>query len=277
MRSQMLISMNFWNRKSDDPLLKIFLEKYGLHLLSIPREDSNVGDLYIQDPNIKYLSTAGSIRHFLVPKFEVSDLDITVDELMADVVGKVSKDVSGNAGLNFLENFLNNLAMSNIGAKITGSYEGTNKNAITFTFANPRRDSLDPLLLGNRIFKYKFDKSNALYSEDRKFFIVTAIAKSSSITVDFLGDKKNSLDLDIDVLKFADGKGGFKVESSKSGSFTFKGDKNLVFGVELYELVYDKLNKKIKMNMLGGAMSPRGAEQESPNVSKEDVFIEIRD
>jgi len=37
------------------------------------------------------------------------------------------------------------------------------------------------------------------------------------------------------------------------------------------------LNKKIKMNMLGGAMSPRGAEQESPNVSKEDVFIEIRD
>jgi hypothetical protein len=85
------------------------------------------------------------------------------------------------------------------------------------------------------------------------------------------------LDLDIDVLKFADGKGGFKVESSKSGSFTFKGDKNLVFGVELYELVYDKLNKKIKMNMLGGAMSPRAAEQESPNVSKEDVFIEIRD
>ena len=84
------------------------------------------------------------------------------------------------------------------------------------------------------------------------------------------------MDLDIDVLKFADGKGGFKVESSKSGSFTFKGDKNLVFGVELYELVYDKLNKRIKMNMLGGAMSPRGAEQESPNVSKEDVFIEIR-
>ncbi len=34
-----------FRHNTDDPLLKCFLEKYSLNLLSIPRENASVGDL----------------------------------------------------------------------------------------------------------------------------------------------------------------------------------------------------------------------------------------
>ena len=84
--------MAFWNRKnkSKDPLLKLILDKYHLNLLSIPRENASVGDLYVQDGDVQHLSSPGSITNFLEPKFEVPQLKI--GEILSDISGVTSSD-----------------------------------------------------------------------------------------------------------------------------------------------------------------------------------------
>ena len=99
--------MGFWNRNSSDPLLNTLLKKYHLNLLSVPRENAVVGDLYMQDNNSNAVSTPGNIINFLTPKFEIPA--IKQNEQMADVKGQVSKDISGQAGFDFLEGFLEKL------------------------------------------------------------------------------------------------------------------------------------------------------------------------
>jgi len=43
---------NPFKRDIDDPLMRLFLEKYRLNLLSVPRENASVGDVYIIDEKI---------------------------------------------------------------------------------------------------------------------------------------------------------------------------------------------------------------------------------
>jgi hypothetical protein len=43
---------NSFKRDTDDPLMRLFLEKYRLNLLSFPRENISVGDVYIIDEKI---------------------------------------------------------------------------------------------------------------------------------------------------------------------------------------------------------------------------------
>src|SRR6185436_9856151 len=52
-------------RTTSDPLVRAFLDNYGLNLLSIPRKNAMCGDLYIADgPRV---STPGHIAQVLIP------------------------------------------------------------------------------------------------------------------------------------------------------------------------------------------------------------------
>ncbi|HEY7777747.1 MAG TPA: hypothetical protein VIA09_04330, partial [Nitrososphaeraceae archaeon] len=247
-----------WKRKSEDPLLKSLLEKYQLNLLSIPREGARIGELYIQDPNSKSLTSPGMITNFLVPKFKITE--ITPNEIMAHVTGTVSSQKSGNIGLDMLEGFLRSFGLANMGPSVKAVYEASNKNGIVFSFEDPKRDSVDPIEFGAKIVKHKFMENNALYAEDRRYFVTTAIAKSSSITIEVIGDEKSSMEIDAKVTSIVEAKGGVSVEKSKTGRITFKGDRSLVFGVELYELVYDKDKDGFKMYVSDEARTMKGPE-----------------
>jgi hypothetical protein len=59
---------NPFKSDTDDPLMRLFLEKYRLNLLSVPRENTSVGDVYIiDDKSIKFASPLGNIQYFLDP------------------------------------------------------------------------------------------------------------------------------------------------------------------------------------------------------------------
>lgn len=228
--------MGFWNRfsKNEDPLLKLLLERYRLNLLSIPRDKASVGDLYVQEGNSQYVSTPGSITNFLEPPFEVPSM--TTGETMAGVSGTSSRDASGKVGVDFLEGFLNALGPAGIGTKVRGSYESNTKNKITFTFENPTRDYVDPGLVGKKLVDHTLMKRHALIAEGRKYYLVTAVARSSGISITTEGDKTEVMDIDAQVMKLANLSGDISIQKNQTGNITFKGQKNLAFGVELYEL-----------------------------------------
>src|SRR5262245_8099749 len=106
-------------RTTHDPLVRAFLDNYNLHLLAVPRENVAVGDLYVDDGT--RVSAPGSIRYFLDPPLEVQP--ISAREIMADITGKVSLDVSLKVGLGILGGFLNVLGAGEILNKIHMSYK----------------------------------------------------------------------------------------------------------------------------------------------------------
>lgn len=252
--------MAFWNRKnkSKDPLLKLILDKYHLNLLSIPRENAYVGDLYVQDGDIQHLSSPGSITNFLEPKFEIPQLK--TGENLSDISGVTSSTDSGKVGLDLLEGFLNGLGPLGLGLKVRGRYEKGSKQTIKFTFTNATRDYVDTGLFGNALGGgYKFNTRNALYDENRRYFVVTAIAKSPSISIVLDRDQKQVMNIDPEIKQLVNASAGVSIETSGSGQITFKGDKSLTFGVELFELDYDIDRQKFSMSTINEAMGLRGA------------------
>ena len=248
--------MGFWNRNSGDPLLTTLLKKYHLNLLSIPRENASIGDLYMQDRNSDVVSTPGNISNFLTPQFDIPPLRPT--EQMGDVSGQVSKDVSGKAGLDFLEGFLDKLGAAGIGGKIRGVYEGSKSNKLLFAFPNPKRDSVDPFAFGSKLMGHGFITDHPLYAENRRYYVVTGIAKTNSISIQLEGDEKKILDTEANITQIANVSGDLKLENSQSGKVTYTGNKDLAFGVELYELQYPKDTQKFTMSPLGDAKVLRG-------------------
>jgi len=269
--------MGFWNRNSSDPLLNSLLKKYHLNLLSVPRENALVGDLYMQDNNSNVVSTPGNIANFLIPKFEIPA--IKQNEQMADVSGQVSRDISGNAGFDFLEGFLEKLGAAGVAAKIRGTYEGSKNNKILFGYPNPKRDSVDPFEFGTKLIGHSFMTENPLYSEGRRYYVVTGVAKTNSLSIELHGDEKQALDVNANIAEIANASGGFKLENNQEGKITYTGDKNLVFGVELYELEYPKDGHKFSMSpmenakILRGGPTDRAALIGDPNEG--DAFISI--
>src|SRR4030067_593456 len=107
--------------KKTDPLVKIFLEKYGMNLLSIPREDISVGDLYVYNTNNKAVSTKGSIVFFLTPKPKIPKL--TIGASMADVTATMTKETDFNTGLNLVSGFLEKFGIGSLIGNIKAAYE----------------------------------------------------------------------------------------------------------------------------------------------------------
>lgn len=269
--------MGFWNRfsKSSDPLLKLMFERYNLSLLSIPRENASVGDLYMQDGN-QNLSTPGNVKNFLTGKFQIPS--ISTGEIMADVTGTTSRDASGKAGMNFLEGFLNALGPAGIGTTVRGSYEGYSQNKITFTFQNPIRDYVDVFELGKSLINHRIMKENALYAKDRHFYIITAVVRSSSISIISEHNSKQTVDIDTGIMNLANVSGGISVENNGAGQITFKGQKNLAFGVELYELKWleDGEEARFQMGSIEKPVVARGEVAVIKEITREQFYDKIK-
>lgn len=277
------MSLKFWKRNSQDLLIRLILDKYRLNLLSLPRENAAIGDLYFVDAdNSQQVSTPGSITNFLVPKFEIPQ--ITSNEFMADVAGTASRDVSGKIGIDLLEGFLNALGPTggSVGTKVRGSYEATNTQTISFQFINATRDYVDPFLFGNKLDGYRINERNPLYSARRRYYVVTGVARTSSISIKVQGDNKKDVNANVNAMQTISTSGGLCVKNSGQGQITFKGEKKLAFGVELYELKYHASDNRFLMEIMKDALVMRDKSKEkTPRPAllghpiKGDVFIPV--
>lgn len=277
------MSLKIFKRNSQDPLIRVILDKYRLNLLSLPRENAAVGDLYFVDgTGSQQASTPGSITNFLVPKFEIPQ--ITPDELMADIAGTASRNVSGKMGVDLIEGFLNALGTTGggVGTKIRSSYEAANTQTISFQFTNATRDYVDPILFGSKLDGYRINERNPLYSKRRRYYIVTGVARSSSISVKAQGDNKKDVNADVNAMQAVSVSAGITVENSGEGQTTFKGEKKLAFGVELYELQYNTSENRFIMMIMTRSLVMRDKNKEKvprPDLIghpiKGDVFIPV--
>lgn len=268
-------------RNTNDPLLRIFLDKYNLNLLSIPRENAGVGDLYVYDG--KRVSTPGNVMHFLEPPFKMPD--IITGEDMADVTGRVSNGISANVGLRLLENFLNAMGAFGIMNKVHASYETKGTKTLKFRFAQATRDYVDVMLVGRELVNYRIMEKHALYGKGYYYYLVTAVVRSPSISIIAEDDNAKFMNIDLEGMKLLESSAGVLAVKSNDGEVTFIGKKSLAFGVELYELIYDAKSETLKIRMPQDAIPMKGQPILKPTFSiprpafiggtEGDVFINV--
>lgn len=247
-------------RSEPDPLLRLFVDLYNLHLLAIPRENAAVGDLYVHDG--RRTSAPGSLTNFLTPHFTLPP--VARDERMADVAGTLSQGVDVKLGLGLLEGFLSAMGGGGLIGDTKAEFARTGTRTLRFRFGEATRDSIDPFLLGGTLAGHAFDKANAMHGDKQRYYLVTAVVRSRSIGVTAERERTLSAELNVEALTVADVSAGVTVRKSSQGEITFTGDKTLAFGVELHELVEGAPGEGMRLRAPESGVRVRGRRKDLP-------------
>ena len=242
-------------RTTPDPLLRLFLDRYGLHLLAVPRAAAAVGDVYAHDG--RRTSWVGNFRHLVTPPLE---LQPQVGESMADVAGRFTREVSLSAGLGVLEAFLTAVGAAGLVDSVKARYTRSSATSLAFAFEDPTRDYIDVLELGGALAGHELAAENAFGPGDHRYYVSTAVARSQSLSVKGAGDDELSLDIAAGLVKVAEADAAVDVKVEQDGQVTYAGKQPLGFGVELFEVVGDRETGRLRLAMPDGPVSVRGAD-----------------
>jgi hypothetical protein len=250
-------------RSTDDPLLKTFLDKYHLNLLAVPRDGAQPGDLYVTANG--RVSSAGFVGHFLKPALEMPE--VRTKEVMADVSGMSTSAVAFSAGLELMQGFFAAVGLAGMLESVGAEYAKQKTRVFRFSFREPLRDSVDPGSLGSKLIRCRFQKDHPLVNEGNRYYLVTGVARSKSLSVRAEAHGKNAVNVDVKALMMAKAHGKLDIDTSAEGEVTYSAKKPLAFGVELYELSYDPEQNKMKMLLPAGAIAVRSVGSEAPGAS----------
>jgi hypothetical protein len=230
-----------WSRKTTDPLGKLLFEKYGLHMLSRPRENVSLFQVFGLSDGEVFMS--GSIDGFLRSKFDKPEVE--KGENLLDIEAAVSDAISGNVSLGFLQGFLAFLGVGVVNAVSVGM-EKSQSRALRFRFGGCRRDYVkDGFDLAWKLGEVPFVLDDSAMKEDCRYYIATGVHYCDKLTFEVLDKNMAKIDLSADVAVIAAGKAGLKVQ--KDWQITATSDKTLAYGVELNEIIYDAKRKRLQL------------------------------
>lgn len=248
-----------WKRTTPDPVLRRFLYQYGLHLLAVPRAGAEVGDVYISDS--RRTAPAGSIRSLVEPPLE---LEPTRDEPMADVSGQMTREVDAEAGLGLLEGFLGSIGAGAIIQAVRAGYRRKQARTLSFAFEDPFRDHVDILDVSAALDGRSFRPGHAIDPDRFRFYVTAATARSRALSVQAHTETHNAIDMSGEVALVAEVNTTFQVTGTANGTVTYTGDQPLTFGVELYELYYDRKAGALRLAMPDEPVGVRGPGEARP-------------
>jgi hypothetical protein len=243
--------------QKDDLLKKYLLETYNFNLLSIPRENASVGDLYIREGKDKRLSTPSNIVHFFESGFKLPI--IIQSERLADVSGTISKDISTDIGFQFLEGFLNLLGSGLLGTKFKTFFRNT--KGVKFSFNDATRDYIDANLLLEEFGRHKLKETDILNEEGRRYYIATGVIRSPSVSVIATDNSNKAVDIKTELAELIDPSVNVDSQNSTQGLITFTGNHKLAFGIELYELKYNNITNRLRLKLTDEPFIVRGKEK----------------
>jgi hypothetical protein len=243
-------------RTTADPLLRRFLDRYGLHLLAVPRADVTVGDVFVSDGH--RTAPVGHVRHLLEPALEMSPV---TGEPMADVTGKLSREVGFEAGFSVLEAFLLAIGAAGIVDSVKADYTRRDAQSLAFSFEEPLRDHVDVLEIAAGLKGRRLGPASAFDSRQHQFYLTTSVARTCSISVkeQRKGEASGELDLGLAALAKLDPK--VTAKRLDDSTVTYAGGSWLAFGLELYELFYDADAQQLRLALPRNPVGVRG-----PNV-----------
>lgn len=252
--------MGLCPRNSKDQLLRQMLDEYGINLLVPPRSDIRVGDLLIAEDNkarrAEYHAVFGC-----EPKRSVKENDApTSMQLTASDAQKLSVVAR---------------IVSTLFPKSKGSASARSDTGTSFTMRPiaPHRKSLkslDDLLQQLRDSNSNIDAAYENYT----FYVVTEVFNAKGLEIVHAGSAAREAEAKADIDDLSS-QVGASVSSQGKGTFTFKADEHLTFGVCLRRIYFE--GGVLRDSAAEHVMHARSAGGSPPPdfISDDDAFIEL--
>ena len=262
-------------RDTNDILIRRFLDRYQVNLLSMPGRRVRCGSVYIKQGG--RITAPGSLDDIIEPTVTLPD-PFPEDDL-ADLSGTWSNSVSLKVGIGLLENFLNALGAAGLIDKLKASVKETSVRNIAFRFKQVSRESLTPTALGAALADHHLARSNPWVRDGNQYFAVASVLRSGSISIQGRDKQDSAADLGVGVASVADVDAGVEVQREGKSDLTYSGSNPLAIAVELYELSWDDERQEFAFQTQKGPLHILGIRPgESPDpafADEQDAFIEV--
>ena len=219
-------------RDTTDPLVRMFLDRYKINLLAVPRADAACGQVYVR--NGRRVSSGVAITQLVEP--QVTLPAPYEGEVLADLAGSLSDGVSVDVGLGLLEGFLGALGAAGVVASVSAGVERSRTASLRFRFTGGTRDSVDAGSLAAVLEGRRLRGANPLVQPGNEYFVTAAVIRTPSLTLLGEDKRRTRVEFGAEVMAAATPKAGVTVESGEAGEVTFRGSTALAIGLELYEL-----------------------------------------
>jgi hypothetical protein len=230
-------------RSTDDPLVRAFLDDYGINLLRVPRENACCGDLYVKTG--RSVSGPGDVAELFDPAVRLPRP--RRNERLADLSGKRSTKIDLKVGIGLLDAFLAAIGAAGVLSKLKASFDLHRVGSVSFAFRDATRDSVDPLKLGTALGQSRLKTDHPFVQPESEYFVTAAVVRTPSISVMLDDDRSQSVDLGADAVHAISVEAGISGEHSSSGEITFAGTTPLAIGVQLYSMRFDAQTGKLSM------------------------------
>lgn len=265
-------------RDTNDVLIRRFLDRYQVNLLSMPGRRVKCGSVYIKEGG--RITAPSMLSEIVEPPLALADPFVEND--LADLSGTWSDSVSFKIGIGLLENFLNALGAAGLIDKLQASVKETSARNIAFRFKQVSRESLTPAGLGAALAGHRFVQSNAWVKDGNQYFAVTSVLRSGSISIQGRDKQDSAADLGAGVATVADVDAKVQVTRESKSDVTYSGSDPLAIAVELYELSWDGEQQAFVFHTHRGPLHILGVKQgESPDPAfpgdEENAFIEVQE
>jgi hypothetical protein len=235
-------------RTTHDPLLRLFIDHYHLHLLTIPRQGSAVGDLYIERGGV--VGTPGYIGEILSPGFELPE--VRVGERLADITGQITRSVNPKVGAQITEQLLSVLG---IPADVGLAAAISRARGARFRFHDVFRDSVDVLALGRVLAQHTLVRGHPAVSDQARFYLATAVLTTRAVSIVMEG--RAGIDLQAKARAAVVGaEASVSVHGTNEISLSLTVP--LAFAVELYELQFNLETGAVQLRKTAVAVRVRG-------------------
>jgi hypothetical protein len=247
-------------RDTNDVLVRKFLDRYQVNLLSMPGRRVQCGSVYIKEGG--RITAPGALKDIIKPPLTLEEP--FVENSLADLSGTWSGSVSLNVGIGLLHNFLAALGAAGLIDKLQASVRQTNARNIAFRFREVSRESLSPVGLGLALVGHRFAQSNPWVKDGNQYFAVTAVLRSGSISIQGQDRQGSAADLGVGVATVADVDAKVQVERESQSEVTYSSCDALAIAVELYELRWDAEEQELVFHTPRGPLRILGITENDP-------------
>ena len=221
-------------RRSDDPLVRMFLDRYKINLLAVPRRRAFCGQVYVR--NGRGVSSGAGLDGLVVPAV---GLPPAVEDELAALEGELSNGVEIGAGVGLLRGFLTAIGAGAVLSRLSTGFERSSTAQLRFSFSGVTLDSIDPSSLAGALAGRRLVAANPLVQPGNEYFVTGGVVRSTAISVVAEDSRRRRVELGAELAQVLDADASVTLESGGNGELTFTGAAPLAIGLELYKLHFD--------------------------------------
>lgn len=220
--------------------LKDLLTNEGFSTVALPSDDIESLQMLLQtsDGVLSRLGNGDKIKKLFKVDPSQPSVVVNLDATLPDITGSVCLSSEAKTSFGLMESL-----SKKIGVSLGFALDKSDDDQLVFMFESPKKDGIDSWVdLENYMNNSELVQTS--YSDklkDNEIYIITAVLKSKNFAVGLVHKDNLGAALILPTIKsFVEGNITFGKGSDKQRVYQYKGEKDLVFGIQAAQVRYDR-------------------------------------